>query len=121
MQKYCSILNPFQINVTFLYPMRTCFQEVWKWNIGLKLVKIIMNNFMNGYLILICSYQQAELSLIGSKYAVNRLNPQLLDQEAHMLTTTLTHSHKFGWMSLTVTLLNRSLFELCSQVNTDKD
>ena len=93
------------------------------------LVKIIMNNFMNGYLIFICSYQQAELSLIGLKYVVNRLNPQLLDQEAHMLTTTLTHTHthththtlKFGCMSLTVTLLNRSLFELCSQVTTDKD
>ena len=47
------------------------FQKVWKWNIGLKLVKVILNNVMNVYLIFTCSYPQAELYLIGLQYAVN--------------------------------------------------
>ena len=39
------------------------FQEVWKWNIGLKLVEVILNNFMKGYLIFVYSYPQGELYL----------------------------------------------------------
>ena len=42
-----------------------CFQEVWKCNIGSKLVKVILNGNMNGYLIFTCSYAQAELYSIG--------------------------------------------------------
>ena len=49
----------------------SCFQEVWKWNSGLKLVKAILNNFLNGYLIFTCSYPQAELYSIQLHYAVN--------------------------------------------------
>ena len=51
-----------------------CFQEVEhlrKWNIGLQLVKVILNNFLNGCLMFTCSYQQAELYSVGLQYAVN--------------------------------------------------
>ena len=61
------------------------FQEVWKCNTGLKFVKVIMNNFMNGYPIFSCSYPQAELYSIGYS-TLNRTWPQ----EEDMLTTTIT-------------------------------
>ena len=47
-----------------------CFRRFG--NIGLKLVKVMLNNFMNGYLIFVCSYPQVDLYSIGLTYAVNR-------------------------------------------------
>ena len=41
-------------------------------DIGLKLVKVILSNLMNGYLIFNCSYPQAGLYSIGLQYAVSR-------------------------------------------------
>ena len=48
-----------------------CFQEVWKLNIDLKLIKVKLNNFVNSYLIFICSYPQAELYPVELQYTVN--------------------------------------------------
>ena len=39
--------------------------------LGLRLVKVILNNFMNDCLIFVCSYPQAELYSVGLQYAVN--------------------------------------------------
>ena len=47
------------------------FQEVWKWNNGLQLVKVILNNFMNDNLIFMCSYPKAQLYSVALQYASN--------------------------------------------------
>ena len=40
-------------------------------NFGLELVKVILNNFMNGYLIFVCHYPQAELYPVRLQYVAN--------------------------------------------------
>ena len=55
------------------------FQEVWKWNIGLRLVKVILNNFMNDYQIFVSSYLQAELYSIELQCTVNETWTYSLD------------------------------------------
>ena len=43
---HCSVSMPHENTKKVFW----CFQ-VWKWNIGLKSIKVILNNFINGYLI----------------------------------------------------------------------
>ena len=85
-----------------------CFREVWKWNIDLKLVKIILNNFINGYLIFFCSYPQAELYSIGLNMLWMGPEPtsfRIRDRHAnHYTNNTL----KFGCLSLNVGVVGSS-------------
>ena len=80
----------FQFYTPWEHKKRGFFSEVWKWNIGLKLARLILNNFMNGYLIFCLQLSRSRTLFNWVTVCCEwDLNPQLLDKEAGMLTTWL--------------------------------
>ena len=91
--------SKFHFHTPWKHRFFWCIKEVCKWNIGLKMVEVILNNFLNGYQIFICSYPQAKLYSTGLQLWMGPEPTTFRLRDRH---TNHYTNDTFVWMSLSL-------------------